>query len=321
MRLETLEEVERLHAEEYVARLRALREGAAERELAVCRVWHGKRFAWPGQTEGLLRGDRYVEWVTAELQRARQAIAVVDGAPVAMFLTCPVCGGRHIDLGRFATHPHATHSCQHCGHTWRPAVVPTCGVQYLPGFKNADDGEACAPVVAPDPSLHQASKAVRLAEDALGEAEGALDGLSRANRFLRAELADHAAMDVAAESQATVRRAEVQSLRHGSNQVFHELWSKAVGKEGYEKKRWQLLESHLFGLLRAAEGSAAKTYARFDIDGDAEPKTDLLAHRKVPEGTCWILSAPGDTHVDRESGKRTALDMHDVDDDDKEKKS
>lgn len=53
-----------------------------------------------------------------------------------MRLTCPGCGELHIDEGEFATKPHHTHSCQHCGLTWRPAVVHTVGVRFLPGFKN-----------------------------------------------------------------------------------------------------------------------------------------------------------------------------------------
>lgn len=62
--------------------------------------------------------------------------------PVPMLLWCPECRGRHIDEGEFATKPHHTHACQHCGHVWRPANGPTVGVQFLPGFKNeapADD--------------------------------------------------------------------------------------------------------------------------------------------------------------------------------------
>lgn len=56
--------------------------------------------------------------------------------PVPMLLHCPMCSGRHLDEGEFATRVHHTHACQHCGHCWRPAVVPTVGVQFLPGFKN-----------------------------------------------------------------------------------------------------------------------------------------------------------------------------------------
>lgn len=56
--------------------------------------------------------------------------------PVPMRLQCPACGELHIDEGEFATKRHHTHACQACGMVWRPAIVPTVGVQFLPGFKN-----------------------------------------------------------------------------------------------------------------------------------------------------------------------------------------
>lgn len=56
--------------------------------------------------------------------------------PIPMLLWCPECGARHLDVGEFATKVHHTHACQDCGMVWRPAVVPTVGVQWLPGFKN-----------------------------------------------------------------------------------------------------------------------------------------------------------------------------------------
>lgn len=56
--------------------------------------------------------------------------------PIPMLLTCPCCGERHIDEGEFITKWHHTHACQSCGMVWRPAVVPTVGVRFLPGFKN-----------------------------------------------------------------------------------------------------------------------------------------------------------------------------------------
>lgn len=51
--------------------------------------------------------------------------------PIPVILTCPSCNARHIDVGEFATRVHHTHSCQTCGLTWRPAIVPTVGVQFL----------------------------------------------------------------------------------------------------------------------------------------------------------------------------------------------
>jgi len=56
-----------------------------------------------------------------------------------MLLWCPQCNHRHIDRGAFAARPHHTHACQHCGHVWRPAIVDTVGVAFLPGFRDPAD--------------------------------------------------------------------------------------------------------------------------------------------------------------------------------------
>jgi len=56
--------------------------------------------------------------------------------PIPMLLHCPLCNARHVDAGDFATKVHHTHACQSCGHCWRPAIEPTVGVQFLPGFKD-----------------------------------------------------------------------------------------------------------------------------------------------------------------------------------------
>lgn len=64
-------------------------------------------------------------------------------ASVPMIIWCPWCGSRHIDVGEFATKPHHTHACQNCGAVWRPAVVNTVGVQFLPGYKDALIAQVC----------------------------------------------------------------------------------------------------------------------------------------------------------------------------------
>lgn len=69
-----------------------------------------------------------------------------------MILTCPACSARHIDVGEFETKPHHTHACQNCGMVWRPAVVPTVGVAFLPGFK---DPPAPPPRVTPEPPVRR----------------------------------------------------------------------------------------------------------------------------------------------------------------------
>lgn len=51
-------------------------------------------------------------------------------------IPCEQCGKLHIDEGVWATKPHHTHACQFCGAVWRPARENTCGVEFIPGFKN-----------------------------------------------------------------------------------------------------------------------------------------------------------------------------------------
>ena len=92
---------------------------------------------------------------------AHSAAPTEVSQPIPMLLWCPFCGQRHIDRFEFATRVHHTHACQHCGGVWRPAVVPTVGVQFLPGFKDPSDNE-------------QVKSLLRDAEQALGEVTAAL---------------------------------------------------------------------------------------------------------------------------------------------------
>lgn len=55
--------------------------------------------------------------------RARVAL------PLPIMVNCPICGYRHVDDPGFR--PHKTHECQNCGLCWRPADVPTVGVEKL----------------------------------------------------------------------------------------------------------------------------------------------------------------------------------------------
>lgn len=75
--------------------------------------------------------------IIVALQTKDEKPEETKSAPIPMLLWCPMCSKRHIDEGEFATTKvHHTHSCQNCGLTWRPAIVPTVGVQFLPGFKS-----------------------------------------------------------------------------------------------------------------------------------------------------------------------------------------
>lgn len=56
---------------------------------------------------------------------------MTDAAPIPVIAICPNCGGQHIDRDYWATHPHKTHLCEHCGNEWRLANVPTVGVETI----------------------------------------------------------------------------------------------------------------------------------------------------------------------------------------------
>lgn len=86
-----------------------------------------------GPRGNIANGDKFFS--APELPSAPAAIY----PPIPMLLWCPECKARHVDKGEFATTKHHhTHACQHCGHCWRPAIVSTVGVQFLPGFKDED---------------------------------------------------------------------------------------------------------------------------------------------------------------------------------------
>jgi len=82
---------------------------------------------------GTIERNMIVDFLERLLEAARGL-----SAPIPMLLHCPECGTRHIDEGEFATKNHHTHACQECGFVWRPAIVSTVGVRFLPGFKNGD---------------------------------------------------------------------------------------------------------------------------------------------------------------------------------------
>lgn len=86
-----------------------------------------KEIASATQKEAAVIRDRFRD---AQLEIAKLS------APIPMHIPCPNCRALHIDEGEFATKVHHTHACQNCGLVWRPAIVATVGVRFLPGFKN-----------------------------------------------------------------------------------------------------------------------------------------------------------------------------------------
>jgi len=97
----------------------------AELAVAIARNLH--------EQDGLTELARAEAWIDAIEAALREEVTL---KPIPMLLWCPECCERHIDVGEFATKSHHTHACQNCGHCWRPAIVATVGVRFLPGFRN-----------------------------------------------------------------------------------------------------------------------------------------------------------------------------------------
>lgn len=62
--------------------------------------------------------------------------------PIPMILYCPGCGLRHVDAPEpergWTNPPHRSHQCHDCGAIWRPADVPTVGVERIETSGSAD---------------------------------------------------------------------------------------------------------------------------------------------------------------------------------------
>ena len=85
---------------------------------------------------------------------AIRALRAQLAEPIDMVLHCPACGMQHIDeveelpmpmpgssfegSAGWANPPHRSHLCHGCGHIWRPADVPTNGVEAVKTCGKAD---------------------------------------------------------------------------------------------------------------------------------------------------------------------------------------
>lgn len=82
-----------------------------------------------------------VEWLELAIQylKSKEKVRTSDlDPPIPTILPCPMCGTKHVDKGKFATKRHHTHACQKCGLVWRPAIVATVGVEFLPDYKDPE---------------------------------------------------------------------------------------------------------------------------------------------------------------------------------------
>lgn len=156
-------------------------DAAHPEEMAEARGWARATLASPPQAQwddprvqaayGVLVADEEPpEGQHWEGWAARRIVDVLD-APIDMVLHCPACGLQHIDAPmtdaqyaerlhesswwecggdkpeRWTNPPHRSHLCHGCGHTWRPADVPTNGVAAVKTKGKADSPAAVRQLV------------------------------------------------------------------------------------------------------------------------------------------------------------------------------
>jgi len=157
----------------------------------------------------------------------QQGLQVAEGVaePVDMVLHCPACGLQHIDApdertADWKNEPHRSHLCHGCGHIWRPADVPTNGVQAVKTPGKADSPIATAlpdaadaarwrmlPAIAEDHQLnlmgiYRDVDAALSASQAHGKS-GAVASFFR-NGFVSARSGEHSLISANADGSVTI---------------------------------------------------------------------------------------------------------------------
>jgi len=150
-------------------------------------AWHypdGKpcTITWPGEDEqriaplakkyGLVGRPLYAPSLETDGETWRVQSAALSPAdqltPIDMVLHCPNCGKQHVDapepgravwgnnfehpiveIGGWSNPPHRSHLCHSCGTIWRPADLPTNGVERTKTKGKADTWVGKAPLAAP----------------------------------------------------------------------------------------------------------------------------------------------------------------------------
>lgn len=116
---------------------------------------------WTPEVVELIRS---IEINPSARHQVSSAARAGDAEPVGMVLHCPKCRRQHIDEpelhhldlalewngldgvpdASWSNPPHRSHLCHGCGHIWRPADVPTNGVEAV-----KTKGKADSPIAAP----------------------------------------------------------------------------------------------------------------------------------------------------------------------------
>ena len=92
--------------------------------------------SWPDFDDALIDPESAAEidWAVRLIGEVRTVRAEMNVPPktlVELLL-------KDADEGVMARRPHRTHACQTGGMQWKPALVATAGVQFLPGCRDED---------------------------------------------------------------------------------------------------------------------------------------------------------------------------------------
>jgi len=91
------------------------------RHRMTCAALDGVEVGPDGALLGEPRGDEFCTCGFAQ--------ALAFDMPEEMIILCDQCHTLHVDDGDFATRPHRTHTCHHCGRDFTIKSAPTVGVR------------------------------------------------------------------------------------------------------------------------------------------------------------------------------------------------
>jgi|GEM_PF-5800951 len=137
------------------------------------------------QINATANGDREVlrgEFATIARAALSDEIPDTPPAPIDMILYCPSCGYQHIDKpdGEWTNPPHRSHLCHSCGYIWRPADVPTNGVESIRTRGKADNFHGIGQVATAAHEIDETLASLTASESKVAALEAERDRLREA---------------------------------------------------------------------------------------------------------------------------------------------
>lgn len=294
---------------------------------------HGYRVDEAGEYRIPTLPNNILPFARALLAAQREAydLGARSTAPIDMVLHCPACGLKHIDapdtrrvlaegvyvddVTLWDNPPHKSHLCHGCGHIWRPADVPTNGVEHTKTIGKNDSipaGVLAARSTAAQPVEPTGLKLVPIELTGAMWSAGRHEFTAQAQRWKHAPTSDAASVvaDVApgeihramlaaappaASGDSTPPSAPVQGDPSGALRPEPE----AVGQGTLWRKKPVVVEAWLIGLDNpkpgwvvdafAAEGESGLGTADWCPSGDGSIWVDTLEGVMTAKSGDWLI--------------------------------